>query len=312
MASNNEIIGQLPKMLSGDELLVCMRRLPNYDKSIRNADAPIRLMELSNLYDIYIPNAMSTEIYSKLYLAMLRSLQKKNSRLMTLQQKENGKAINGLEYCGIMGGSDSFTIIGASGIGKSTAIATSINVMEGHKVIEIDSPYMKVIPCLIVQCPFDSSVKGLLLEVLRKVDERLETKYHQNALRTHATIDMLIGIVTLPIVQEIIKKEYELVDPRPSRINCSYICGKLGKHSKYLDKLPKCKQYVIDNQEMMEEYWAREIAWAISKIQKENGVVNWRGIRDLTNLSKANYLRTISYFGNKNIEICSRIREDQG
>lgn len=63
---------------------------------------------------------------------------------------------------------------------------------------------------------------------------------------------------------------------------------------------------------MMEEYWAREIAWAISKIQKENGVVNWRGIRDLTNLSKANYLRTISYFENKNIEICSRIREGQG
>ena len=83
-------------------------------------------------------------------------------------------------------------------------------------------------------------------------------------------------------------------------------------HSKYLDKLPKCKQYVIDTQEMMEEYWAREIAWAISKIQKENGVVNWRGIRDLTNLSKANYLRTISYFENKNIEICSRIREGQG
>lgn len=74
--------------------------------------------------------------------------------------------------------------------------ATSINVMEGHKVIEIASPYMKVIPCLIVQCPFDSSVKGLLLEILRKVDECLETKYHQNALRTHATIDMLIGIVS--------------------------------------------------------------------------------------------------------------------
>lgn len=54
------------------------------------------------------------------------------------------------------------------------------------------------------------------------------------------------------------------------------------------------------------------LEWAISKIQKENGVVNWRGIRDLTNLSKANYLRTISYFENKNIEICSRIREGQG
>ena len=121
-----------------------------------------------------------------------------------------------------------------------------------------------------------------------------------------------IDEATLPIVEEIIKKEYELVDPRPSRINCSYICGKLGKHSKYLDKLPKCKQNVIYNQEMMEEYWAREIAWAISKIQKENGVVNWRGIRDLTNLSKENYLRTLSYFENKNKDIYSRIREGKG
>lgn len=46
---------------------------------------------------------------------------------------------------------------------------------------------------MILQCLFDSSVKGLLLEVLRKVDEVLESKYYQNALRARATTDRLIA-----------------------------------------------------------------------------------------------------------------------
>ena len=47
-----------------------------------------------------------------------------------------------------------------------------------------------------VQCPFDSSVKGLLLEILRKADEILNSRYYENALRARATTDMLIGSVS--------------------------------------------------------------------------------------------------------------------
>lgn len=47
-----------------------------------------------------------------------------------------------------------------------------------------------------VQAPADSSIKGLLLEILRKADEVLETKYHENAIRSHSTTDMLIGTVS--------------------------------------------------------------------------------------------------------------------
>ena len=49
---------------------------------------------------------------------------------------------------------------------------------------------------MVVQCPFDCSVKGLLLEVLRKVDEVLDSNYYDNALRARATTDMLIGSVS--------------------------------------------------------------------------------------------------------------------
>ena len=196
MNSLSEIINVLPHMKSGSELRSALEVLPEYDVAICNADAPVRLMALSDLYRVYVPNQMSLEIYSKLYLALMRSLQKKGTKLAVQQQNQNFKAIMQQEYSGIMGGSDSFTIIGASGIGKSSAISRAITLMTENRIIEVENPHTKIIPCICVQCPFDSSVKGLLLEVLRKVDEAIASNYYQNALRARATTDMLIGSVS--------------------------------------------------------------------------------------------------------------------
>ena len=69
-------------------------------------------------------------------------------------------------------------------------------MITGNKVIISEKPFCKVIPCVTVQCPFDSSVKGLLLEILRKVDESIGTRYYESALRARSTTDMLIGSVS--------------------------------------------------------------------------------------------------------------------
>ena len=186
----------LQNMLTGEELLKSLSYYPEYNTDIRQAPAADRLIALNNLYEIYHPFLMSTEIYHKIYLALLRSLQKKHGRLAVQQLNENKKAILGSNYKGIIGGSDSFTILGRSGIGKSTAISRAISLVKGDEIIIQESPYCKLIPILVIQCPFDSSVKGLLLEILRKVDERLDTKYYNNAIRAKATTDMLIGSVS--------------------------------------------------------------------------------------------------------------------
>ena len=196
MSNLADIIHILPPMKSGSELVSALKVLPEYDRSICGADVPVRLMALSDLYRVYVPSQMSLEIYSKLYLALLRSLQKKGTKLAVQQQNQNFKAIMQQEYSGIMGGSDSFTIIGASGIGKSSAISRAITLITEEKIIEVENLYTKIIPCICVQCPFDSSVKGLLLEVLRKVDEAIDSNYYQNALRARASTDMLIGSVS--------------------------------------------------------------------------------------------------------------------
>lgn len=199
----NSIIELLPEMKAGDALISALSVLPAYDANIRSQNEAVRLIALSDLYNIYIPSPMTTEIYSKLYLALLRSLQKKMTKTAVIQQNQNHKAIQQQEYSGIMGGSDSFTIIGNSGIGKSSAISRSLSLLQADGIIETGKPYAKIIPCVVVQCPFDSSVKGMLLEILRKVDEILGSDYYKNALKIRVTTDMLIGSVSQVAINHI-------------------------------------------------------------------------------------------------------------
>ena len=81
-------------------------------------------------------------------------------------------------------------------IGKSSAIQQALQLISGGNIIEFDDPYVKIIPCLQVQCPFDASPKGLLLEILRNVDEAIDTKYYERSRKSSDTTDILIGTVS--------------------------------------------------------------------------------------------------------------------
>lgn len=195
MADRN-LINMLPKMLSGSELEDALAILPKFDPEIIYQNAATRLIALSDMYKVFVPNQMSKEIYSKLYLALLRSLQKKDGILRVKQSLENHKATKQQEFSGILGGSDSFTILGVSGIGKSSAISRAVQLLTRDRIMETAQPYRKILPCVVVQCPFDSSVKGLLLEIIRVVDEQLDSSYYPKATSVRATTDMLIGTVS--------------------------------------------------------------------------------------------------------------------
>ena len=198
-----EILTAIPQMKTGNDLIEALTVLPYYNQDVRNENAAARLVLLSDLFKIYIPSGMSIEIYSKLYLALLHSLKKKTLKETAIQHNENHKAIIGQNYNSILGGSDSFTIIGTSGIGKSSAINRAIELLSENGNIETKKPYTKIIPCVVVQCPFDSSVKGLLLEILRKVDESINSDYYTKSLKGRVTTDMLIGSVSQVAINHI-------------------------------------------------------------------------------------------------------------
>ena len=169
----------IPKLLLGSELKQALQILPKYDSKIRNAQASERLIALTHFYDIFYPSKMACEIYSKLYFAYLNAIKKKSSK-----QPKTSR--------GILGESDTFSIIGSSGIGKSTAISRAISIISQDDIVNINNS--KVIPFLVVQTPSDASIKGLLLEILRLVDEQLGTRYHNDAIRSRATLDMLVSL----------------------------------------------------------------------------------------------------------------------
>lgn len=192
----NTLVKKLPPMLTGSELEQALSILPEYNPKIITQDAAARLIALNDLYKVFVPTRMAKEIYTRMYLSLLRSLQKKETKLAVQQFNENHKAFRQQTYNGIINGADSFTIIGASGLGKSSSITRAIQLLSAEEVIERQKPYCKLIPCLHIQTPFDSSIKSLLLEILRSVDERLGSKYYANALRVKSTTDMLIGSVS--------------------------------------------------------------------------------------------------------------------
>ncbi len=187
---------QIPPMLSGGALIAALENHPPYDPKIKSAPAPERLMSLGALYDVYYPFPSSGEVYTKLYLSLIRSLNKKTSLQATAQYSQNHLAGRGQQYRGLVGGADSFTVIGRSGIGKSTTISRCITLLGGDTVIQEEEPYRKLLPVLVVQCPWDSSIKGLFLSILRSIDDALDTRYYQDAVRSHATTDLLIGLVS--------------------------------------------------------------------------------------------------------------------
>lgn len=190
------LMAKMPKMLMGQELEKAMLSLPVYDAAICKTDAGTRLMALDAMTDIYVPSQMSYEIYSKIYLAMLHSLKKKQTRDAAMQGNQNHKKLQGMGYHSVLGGPDSFSIIGPSGIGKSTALAKSIALSGGEQLIVTKEPYAQIIPCINVQCPHDCSVKGLLLAILSQADMATGTEYEKLAVKNRASIDNLIGMVS--------------------------------------------------------------------------------------------------------------------
>lgn len=189
-----DILKLIPPMLTGTELHQALAVNPEYDPTIRNASAAERLVALNALYEVYYPFSVSSTIYSKMYLSMIRSLQKKTGKL-AVQQRNSNHFGKGQSYFGICN-SDSYTLTGASGIGKSTAISRALELCHGNSIITLTSPYCRILPILVVQCPWDSSIKGLFLSILKAIDEALDTTYYPNAAKTRVTTDLLIGMVS--------------------------------------------------------------------------------------------------------------------
>ena len=59
--------------------------------------------------------------------------------------------------------------------------------------------------------------------------------------------------------------------------------------------LPKCLAEIRKHEESQEQYWAREVVWAVHHIENRGDTVSFRKIRELTNIRRKNLERCMSY-----------------
>ncbi len=191
---------QLNKYLSGDELINALTVLPPYREGL--TDIPDRLTALLDIYKIYIPSKSATDIYNRLYLALLNSLEKKNTLLEVELQNDNFRVVKGLKRYGVIGGLESFRITGTAGLGKTSSVQRCAEIITDKKLIS-NNPYKEIIPVLFIECVADGSFKSLLYSILQEVDRLLNTSYFVSNRHVTATVDALLAAVSNVLINHV-------------------------------------------------------------------------------------------------------------
>ena len=110
-------------------------------------------------------------------------------------------------------------------------------------------------------------------------------------------------IALLPSVEATVKKIYGEGDDRPRKISLNAISKPLHVDIHKLKKMERCMAVINQHYESQEEYWAREIVWAVKMIEKNGATLNEKHIRNLTNLRHDNMVDSIEVLKKTDIRI---------
>ena len=197
----------LRPLLFGDEILKRLQHLPQ-KIDVEHSSSSERLQALNDLYDLFIPHdQMSVEIYMKLHLMASRSLDKKNSLEAIKQANLNRRHLTEGTYPETLSNGTSsdasMTIIGPSGIGKSSNIGRVINLI-APDVVTIQKPYRLLIPFLLLQIPYDASSKSLFTEIAREVDRKIGTNYLSSMTRVTMSTSRMLSFASSILLNHVL------------------------------------------------------------------------------------------------------------
>lgn len=141
---------------------------------------------------------------------------------------------------------------------------------------------------------------GASVNVVKPIGEKRYGTYHKGQkepLKSGAkTKDWeKVDKATLSRVRDAVSKLQGDGDIRPKKVSPFAIEKILGLPSKRLDNLPLCRAEIERHIESQQEYWAREVVWAVRQVQKSGGVLVWRRIRDLTNMRRIDFEACLPY-----------------
>ena len=112
-------------------------------------------------------------------------------------------------------------------------------------------------------------------------------------------------------VKKIVTIMKEKAGERPVRITKFLVATKLSISSRSFNRLRHCANYVKQFEETQEEFWAREIIWAITKIEKEGSELYYTAVRRLLNVKRKQIAAALPFIADTRIRsIAAEMTED--
>lgn len=210
----NPLIEALPDIFSSEDTMRYLTCRARYDEAERSLDAKYRLHCLARLaHEYYQPLSQHFYIESKISVCIRQGYRNRNplERGYALMANEMYAAMKEKRPVrpvpGYHPNASGFTIIGVSGVGKSTAVERILNLYP--QVIEHTEYNGSPLPVtqlvwLKLDCPHNGTLGGLCYGFFEMVDKVLGTTYYDEYKRSRITIDSMM------ILMERIAQEYYL------------------------------------------------------------------------------------------------------
>jgi hypothetical protein len=198
---DNPLIEALPPILTQDETAERLAFYPDYDTEHRNMPAYLRLHLIQNSLQFFAPLPIHFDLEQRFSRMIRLGYQARNPAITEFWRDVQARVQSlGMVRQSPRSTATGFTIIGISGVGKTTSVEAILSlypqVILHNRYRDRDFSFTQIV-WLKLDCPFDGSIKGLCLNFFQAVDDLLQTRYYDNYAGGRKTVDELLPRMAL-------------------------------------------------------------------------------------------------------------------
>lgn len=200
---DNPFIEALPQIVSSATDAVKMLSVkPPYDESERELDTYYRLHCTMRLSRYFQPLYTHLDIEQRISRSIRQGYVSRNpmsplyvERIRKCNESVKNKGIAKTDFRSVRSTAMGFTMIGMSGVGKTTAVERVLSHYPQcitHTNYKGNPFYIKQIVWMKLDCPYDGSIKGLCLSFFNELDRILDTDYSDIFIASRYTVDTML------------------------------------------------------------------------------------------------------------------------
>lgn len=199
--AGNPLIEALPDIWSGEDVVEMLTEEAGHNEGERMLDARYRMHCIQRLFHYFQPLEQHVDIEQRISRCIRQGYLCRNPMFKGYVQGLNSsyhELVTHGDYQSIRGFRSTaagFTIIGMSGVGKSSAVERILALypqLIRHSEYEGQTMIMTQLVWLKLDCPHDGSIKGLCFEFFAAVDLAMGTDYFAKYTKARYTVDVLM------------------------------------------------------------------------------------------------------------------------